>query len=302
MLDQQVRPRRLRRRSATQQYAGDAGAARQCSPTPGRSAASSDVARVHGGRRRHRCMASSRAPGRQRHVQAGAGRRGPRRVGTRCRRCSPGPAATTCRGVADAARPTCRSSCPFLEEGSFARPACSGMIDIFVLWWLIVLCDRPRACSSAGRPGPIFVWLAGVYVVIAARDRRRDGCHGGSAVNRVSHKEGPDRGGVVVLLGGAVVGANFYSKREQGTRSPVEAVKKRDLEAIVSASGKIQAEALVNISADTMGRVTQLRGRGRRPRQGRPVPPADRPGNRSSATSSAARPPWRRRGRWSSRA
>ena len=37
-----------------------------------------------------------------------------------------------------------------------------------------------------------------------------------------------------------------------------EAVKKRHLEAIVSASGKIQAKRDVNISADTMGRVTEL--------------------------------------------
>ena len=37
-----------------------------------------------------------------------------------------------------------------------------------------------------------------------------------------------------------------------------EAVKKRHLEAIVSASGKIQPKRDVNISADTMGRVTDL--------------------------------------------
>jgi HlyD family secretion protein len=63
--------------------------------------------------------------------------------------------------------------------------------------------------------------------------------------------------GIVVLLG-AVVGANFYFKREQGTKVTVEAVKKRDLEAIVSASGKIQAKRFVNMSAVQMGRVTRL--------------------------------------------
>jgi HlyD family secretion protein len=62
----------------------------------------------------------------------------------------------------------------------------------------------------------------------------------------------------VVALGAAVVGANFYFKREQGKEVAVEALKKRDLEAVVSASGKIQPKRSVNISADTMGRVTDL--------------------------------------------
>jgi HlyD family secretion protein len=62
----------------------------------------------------------------------------------------------------------------------------------------------------------------------------------------------------VVLLGAAVVGANFYFKRDKGTVVTVEAVKKRDLEAIVSASGKVQAKRFVNMSAVQMGRVTKL--------------------------------------------
>src|SRR5205823_4582676 len=37
-----------------------------------------------------------------------------------------------------------------------------------------------------------------------------------------------------------------------------ETIKARDLEAIVSASGKIQPKRLVNISADTPGRVVNL--------------------------------------------
>ena len=37
-----------------------------------------------------------------------------------------------------------------------------------------------------------------------------------------------------------------------------EAIRARDLEAIVSASGKIQPKRQVNISANTMGRVTRL--------------------------------------------
>ena len=62
----------------------------------------------------------------------------------------------------------------------------------------------------------------------------------------------------IVLVLGAVVGANFYFKREKGTKVTVEVVKRRDLEAIVSGSGKIQAKRFVNMSAVQMGRVTRL--------------------------------------------
>jgi HlyD family secretion protein len=64
-------------------------------------------------------------------------------------------------------------------------------------------------------------------------------------------------GGIVVVLA-AVVFANIKFKRQDGLAVNVEAIQKRDLQAIVSASGKIQPRTLVNISADTMGRVTQL--------------------------------------------
>ena len=63
--------------------------------------------------------------------------------------------------------------------------------------------------------------------------------------------------GVVVILG-AIVFANLKFKQQSGTTVNVEAIQKRDLQAIVSASGKIQPQRLVNISADTMGRVTNL--------------------------------------------
>jgi HlyD family secretion protein len=61
----------------------------------------------------------------------------------------------------------------------------------------------------------------------------------------------------VVLLGGAVAG-NVWMKRTPGKAVTTEKIQKRDLEAIVSASGKIQARTTVNISADTMGRLTEL--------------------------------------------
>ena len=62
----------------------------------------------------------------------------------------------------------------------------------------------------------------------------------------------------VVLIGAAVVAANLWYRRSPGTTVTAEAIKTRDLEAIVSASGKIQPKRLVNISADTSGRVVDL--------------------------------------------
>jgi len=62
----------------------------------------------------------------------------------------------------------------------------------------------------------------------------------------------------VVLIGGAVVGVNLWYEREPALSVTVESIKTRDLEAIVSASGKIQPKRLVNISADTSGRVVDL--------------------------------------------
>ncbi len=62
----------------------------------------------------------------------------------------------------------------------------------------------------------------------------------------------------IVLLGAAVVAANLYFKRQSGPTVTTEVVQKRDLEAIVSASGTIQPKRLVNISADTSGRVVDL--------------------------------------------
>src|SRR6478752_8213824 len=62
----------------------------------------------------------------------------------------------------------------------------------------------------------------------------------------------------VVLVGAAVVAANLWYTRTPATTVTVEVIKTRDLEAIVSASGKIQPRRLVNISADTSGRVVNL--------------------------------------------
>src|SRR3954464_14388110 len=62
----------------------------------------------------------------------------------------------------------------------------------------------------------------------------------------------------VVLIGAGMVAANLYYKRDKGLVVTTETIKARDLEAIVSASGKIQPKRLVNITAETAGRVVNL--------------------------------------------
>ncbi len=62
----------------------------------------------------------------------------------------------------------------------------------------------------------------------------------------------------VVLVAAAVIGANLYFKKDKGLTVTTEAIKARDLDAIVSASGKIQAKRTVNVSSDTVGRVVNL--------------------------------------------
>jgi HlyD family secretion protein len=63
--------------------------------------------------------------------------------------------------------------------------------------------------------------------------------------------------GVVVVLG-ALAYANLGMKRQTGINVNVEKIEARDLESIVSASGKIQPKSSVNISAETMGKVVAL--------------------------------------------
>jgi HlyD family secretion protein len=65
-------------------------------------------------------------------------------------------------------------------------------------------------------------------------------------------------GVIVLILVAAGVGASIYFRRPNVPAVSAEGIKKRDLEAIVSASGKIQPKRQVNISANTMGRVTRL--------------------------------------------
>lgn len=62
---------------------------------------------------------------------------------------------------------------------------------------------------------------------------------------------------VLVIVAGAAA-AYFLRRQDQGTRVNTEVIQRRDLEAIVSASGRIDPKKTVNISAQSMGRVTRL--------------------------------------------
>jgi HlyD family secretion protein len=65
-------------------------------------------------------------------------------------------------------------------------------------------------------------------------------------------------GVVALMLLGGGAGAAYWLRRPIGPEIITEAIKSRDLEAIVSASGKVQPKRQVNISANTMGRVTRV--------------------------------------------
>ena len=61
---------------------------------------------------------------------------------------------------------------------------------------------------------------------------------------------------LVVVGGGAA--SYFASNREEGTLVSAESIDRRNIEAFVSASGKLEPRRSVNISAQSMGRVTRL--------------------------------------------
>ena len=63
--------------------------------------------------------------------------------------------------------------------------------------------------------------------------------------------------GIVVVLGALTV-ANFQFRRTDAIEVTVEKIARHDLEAVVSASGKIQPKSQVEISAETMGKVVEL--------------------------------------------
>jgi len=84
-------------------------------------------------------------------------------------------------------------------------------------------------------------------------------------------------GGTITVAGvGAYVGNQYFGDSE-APKVDIEPIQRRDLKALVSASGTIQPQVSVDISASVMGRVTQLSvhegDRGHR----RTVSPSDRP-------------------------
>ncbi len=65
-------------------------------------------------------------------------------------------------------------------------------------------------------------------------------------------------GAAVAAFAIAVIAHQPLLQRRKGVEVQVETIERRDLTAVVSASGKIQPKRLVNISADTIGKVTHL--------------------------------------------
>ncbi len=61
-----------------------------------------------------------------------------------------------------------------------------------------------------------------------------------------------------LILVGGLVAANLKFERKNRVDVQTETIKRRDLVSIVSASGTIQAKRQVNVSANTMGKVTRL--------------------------------------------
>ena len=64
--------------------------------------------------------------------------------------------------------------------------------------------------------------------------------------------------GLIVVTGAALVFVNLYVERSDAPEVDVEAIGRRSLEAVVSASGKIEPQLSLDISASVMGRVTRL--------------------------------------------
>ena len=62
----------------------------------------------------------------------------------------------------------------------------------------------------------------------------------------------------LLAVGGGAAGAAVWARRTVLPEVTAETLKNRDLEAIVSASGKIQPKRQINVSANTMGRVTRI--------------------------------------------
>ena len=65
-------------------------------------------------------------------------------------------------------------------------------------------------------------------------------------------------GGSIVVVLAIFVIANLVGKREKTLEVETEIVAKRNLSAIVTASGQVQPKKSVNVSANTMGKIVEL--------------------------------------------
>ena len=181
---------------------------------------------------------------RQRLLQAGAGGlrpRGRRRHGGRRRQRGhqllPWRATPTSPASPASAR-------PFAEKGFVA--GLLRRLDLTIFLGLFVLAIGPRRALSPPDAAHLHRSLRGLP----------GHCASSSAPSRLPLREvrrcplgrrSSSASVAVVLLGGAVAG-NVWMKRTPGKTVTIEKVQARDLEAIVSASGKIQARTTVNIS------------------------------------------------------
>ena len=142
---------------------------------------------------------------------------------------------------------------PLFDEGSLAARIL-GTVELFGLWWALLLA---LGAADADRPEGAGLRRADARHLPGHRRGRRGRRRLDRRVVAVFRKKWPWVVGLLVVLGVAA-GAYSRSRQEKGTLITAETVQKRDLEAIVSASGKIEPRRSVNISAQAMGRVTRI--------------------------------------------
>ena len=128
-------------------------------------------------------------------------------------------------------------------------------IDLTTFVWLFVLAIG-LAVLYRRRTQSIFLGFVVVPAVICARRPARSRSH--SEVLRCPQVRRSSSASSRWSSSAARSPATSGSSATPGKTVTTEKVQKRDLEAIVSASGKIQARTTVNIAADTMGRVIEL--------------------------------------------
>ena len=131
-----------------------------------------------------------------------------------------------------------------------------GGIDLFFVWLIVNLAIGIGVLYKK-RTAPIALTMMGIYVSLVLVVRRRSIGAFRSLVPMTTGKKILIALGIL-LVGAAVVAANLWFGRDAALAVTTEAIKARDLEAIVSASGKIQPKRLVQIAAETSGRVVDL--------------------------------------------